>query len=290
LRTILDGGMGRELQRIGAPFQQPEWSALALMQSPEHVKQVHRNFIAAGAQVITTNNYAVVPFHLGEERFSERGVELTVLAGKLAREAAVDGVRVAGCLPPLRGSFRPDRVDSSLARQHYPNIARALEPYADLWLAETMSSLDEARSAAEAVAKSDKPLWISFTLDDDLAVQEPRLRSGESLEAAIALVIEVGAEALLFNCCLPEVISRALAHLGPLREKQAQELKLGGYGNTFTPRNPDAEANADLAEMREVSPAQYAELVADWERSGATLLGGCCGIGPEHIAALSKRK
>ena len=62
--------MGRELKRVGAPFRQPEWSALPLMQAPETVVAVHRSFIDAGAQIITTNNYAVVPFHLGDDQFA----------------------------------------------------------------------------------------------------------------------------------------------------------------------------------------------------------------------------
>ena len=83
---ILDGGMGRYLKEIGAPFEQPEWSALALMEEPSAVSQAHNAFIDAGAQIITTNSYAVVPFHIGEERFSQRGAELLALAGKLARD------------------------------------------------------------------------------------------------------------------------------------------------------------------------------------------------------------
>ena len=68
--TVIDGGMGKELRRIGAPFRQPEWSALALMEAPDMVVRAHRNFIGAGAEVITTNNYSVVPYHLGDEVFA----------------------------------------------------------------------------------------------------------------------------------------------------------------------------------------------------------------------------
>ena len=71
--TLLDGGMGRELMRAGAPFRQPEWSALALMLAPETVTEAHRRFIAAGAEVITTNSYALVPFHIGAAKFQEIG-------------------------------------------------------------------------------------------------------------------------------------------------------------------------------------------------------------------------
>ena len=87
--TILDGGMGRELKRSGAPFRQPEWSALALIEAPDAVEEVHRGYCAAGAQVITTNSYALVPFHIGAERFARDGRELAARAGQVARAAVL---------------------------------------------------------------------------------------------------------------------------------------------------------------------------------------------------------
>ena len=78
--TILDGGMGRELERSGAPFRQPEWSALALIEAPAHVGRAHADFARNGAEVITTNSYAVVPFHIGQERFDAEGLTLADLA------------------------------------------------------------------------------------------------------------------------------------------------------------------------------------------------------------------
>ena len=107
---ILDGGMGKQLERSGAPFRQPEWSALALMEAPETVRKAHESFIAAGADVLIANTYAVAPFHLGDDRFAERGAELAALAGQLARSAADDAarpIRVAGSIPPMFGSYEP---------------------------------------------------------------------------------------------------------------------------------------------------------------------------------------
>ena len=300
MRTILDGGMGRELKKIGAPFRQPEWSALSLMEAPEQVVAAHQSFIKAGAQVITTNNYAVVPFHIGHQRFEEEGERLTALAGQLARQA-VDNmsaedtghkVLVGGSLPPLSGSYRPDLYDADLASEAYPRIVRALSPYVDIWQAETISSIEEAQAVVDALANptagTDKPLWLSFTLTDDTTLKTPCLRSEESLQAALAFSIEVNAEALLFNCSLPEVITEAISVVGPLRDEQAKALRLGGYANAFTPRSRTAEANSDNAPLREdVSPENYAGITAGWERSGASIIGGCCGIGPEHIAVLA---
>ncbi len=110
---ILDGGMGRELNRRGAPFRQPEWSALAMIETPETVRDVHIDYIQSGAQVITTNSYALVPFHIGESRFKEAGQSLAALSGQVAKQAAHGtGAKVAGSLPPLFGSYRPDPVRS----------------------------------------------------------------------------------------------------------------------------------------------------------------------------------
>src|SRR5262245_57034443 len=104
--TVLDGGTGRELARIGAPFGSPLWAAQAVVASRECVRRVHESYIAAGAAVITTNTYALVPFHLGRELFDRDGRRLTALAASIAREVADrhSGVRVAGCLPPPLGS------------------------------------------------------------------------------------------------------------------------------------------------------------------------------------------
>src|SRR5215207_9378994 len=141
--TILDGGMGRELQRVGAPFRQPEWSALALIESPLHVTMVHEEYAQAGVNVITTNTYALVPFHIGEERFDREGRRLAALAGLLAREVADahPDVRVAGCLPPVLGSYLPERFVADEARPLVEVLVEEQAPFVDLWLAETQSSI-----------------------------------------------------------------------------------------------------------------------------------------------------
>src|SRR5690242_2321290 len=194
---LLDGGMGRQLARMGAPFRQPEWSALALMEAPETVAEAHRQFIAAGAEVITTNSYAFVPFHIGEERFASDGARLVDLCGRLARQAADEAgrpVKVAGSLPPLFGSYRPDLFDAAQAPGLLEVLTKGLAPYADLWLAETQSSIIEAETAAKAaLARAPKPLWISFTLQDDTDdPQTPTLRSGEPAGEAAAAALALG--------------------------------------------------------------------------------------------------
>jgi S-methylmethionine-dependent homocysteine/selenocysteine methylase len=86
--SILDGGMGRLLERLGAPFRLPEWSALSLIEAPQFVTRAHQAYVDSGADIITTNSYGLVPHMLGEERFASQGRTLVDLAGRLARDVA----------------------------------------------------------------------------------------------------------------------------------------------------------------------------------------------------------
>ncbi len=293
---LLDGGTGRELLRLGAPFRQPEWSALALMEAPHFVSRVHRGYIDAGADVITTNSYAIVPFHIGAERFSKEGASLASLAGRLAREAADAAphrVRVAGSLPPVCGSYRPDLFDASVARPVLELLRTALEPYVDLWLAETVGSTAEVVLMNEVLSGRDKPWWVSYTLEDEhVRSGEARLRSGEFVGDAVAVASRLGASAVLFNCCQPEVIGAALeaaqrALKGEAAVAPDRVVLLGAYANAFGPQSHDAAANEELSTLRrDLGPSEYLDWVRRWLASGAGIVGGCCGVGPEHIAAI----
>ena len=130
--TILDGGMGGELVRRGAGSEGGLWSAAALVHAPQAVVEAHRAYIEAGARVITTNSYSSIPSYLAKEGLESRYVELTALAGELARSAVAAGpeaVRVAGGLPPLGESYRPDLAPADdEARPIYRAMAQALEP------------------------------------------------------------------------------------------------------------------------------------------------------------------
>ena len=288
--TLLDGGMGRELLRLGAPFRQPEWSALSLMEAPELVRKAHQNFAEAGSEILTTSNYAVVPFHLGEERFLARGAELTAVAGQIAREVAEKyKAKVAGSLPPLFGSYRADLFNAERAPDLLPIIVEALSPYVDFWLAETVSSVREVQAMAEAVADDDRPLWISYTLldGDDIQEDDPRLRSGERVKRAVHSAMEFKASAILFNCSQPEVMPAAIDTALDELEMLDISLPVGVYANAFPPQQSNALANADLHQTRiDLDPQNYLDFAAEWCDRGATIIGGCCGIGPDHIGAL----
>jgi S-methylmethionine-dependent homocysteine/selenocysteine methylase len=245
---------------------------------------VHHDFAAAGAQMISTNSYAVVPFHIGADRFASDGAHLAALAGKLAHEVAAQrGVKVAGSLPPVLGSYRPDLFEKTAAKAIHEVLIAALSPYADIWLAETLSTIAEGALVSELLSGDERPLWLSFTLKDDGA---PALRSGETIAEAAALAKRVGAAALLFNCSAPEVMEAAVAEAKDALS--GTDIAIGVYANGFAAKAEDKDANVDLQQIRpDLDPPRYLDWAHKWVAAGATMVGGCCGIGAAHIAALS---
>ena len=291
---ILDGGMGRELQRIGAPFKQPEWSALALMQAPQTVLEAHANFISAGAEIITTNTYALVPFHLGDQCYKESAARLIKHAAQLARSAVLEHpkVKVAGCLPPVLGSYRPDLFKGDLALPLLQLLIEQQRELVDFWLAETISSIGEAQLIKQLTAATGKSTWIAFTINDDLDAA-PCLRSGESVFEATSKIAGEHVDAILFNCSRPEVMQGAITEAKRALEAKGltSPILIGVYANSFALISDEHQANATVTELREdLTPERYCTLAAQWVAAGASIIGGCCGIGPEHIAQLSLYK
>lgn len=287
---ILDGGMSRELQRLGAQLKQPEWSALALIDAPDIVRQVHAEFIEAGADVVTTNSYALVPFHIGEERFRTEGASLISLSGKLAREAAdASGrkVTVAGSLPPIFGSYEPQNFDPSRVQDYLKVLVENLAPHVDVWLGETLSLIAEGEAVREAVTETGKPFCVSFTLNDDAAQVnggEPQLRSGETVRAAAEWAAGSGAAALLFNCSKPEVMKAAVETAASVFKDKGVSIEIGVYANAFEGEQGDSAANEGLHGTRaDLTDDAYSRFACSWADAGATMIGGCCGIGAAHI-------
>ena len=296
--TVLDGGMSRELIRLNAPFRQPEWSALSLIEAPHLVKQAHKEFAAAGADVLTVNSYALVPFHIGQERFEKQGEELAALAGRLAREAADEEklrtgreVLVAGSLPPIFGSYRPDLFDATHVQIYLKILVRGLAPYVDIWLGETLSLIAEAEAVMEAVKGTSRPVWIAFTLaDNDLAVSsDPRLRSGERVEDAVVWASSTSVEAILFNCSQAEFMMAAVQQANLGASRRTQRMRIGVYANAFVPKQVPTAANEGISEVRsDLDSISYSAISQQWIVSGASIIGGCCGIGCEHISQIAQ--
>ena len=287
--VVLDGGMGRELRFRGVATLSTIWSANALLVAPEVVRAVHADYIAAGAQVITTNTYGVIRHELARVGLAHRLRELNELAGQLAvdaREAAPHEVWIAGSLPPLNGSYRPDRVwPFAKAAPLYREQAEILAPYVDLFICETMSSAAEAVAAASAACETGKPVWVAFTLHED---RSGRLRSGETIAEAVGALAGLPITGVLANCCAPEAITAALPAL-----QATGAPYVGGYANTFTPvpetwtLDGGEPSDGPLDLRTDLDPAAYLAHAAAWWAAGATVVGGCCGTRPAHIAQIA---
>ncbi|MBT4090709.1 MAG: homocysteine S-methyltransferase family protein [Deltaproteobacteria bacterium] len=286
--VLLDGGMGRELRFRGVDTLKPSWSASALLTTPEIVQQIHSDYISAGADVISTNTYGVIRSDLFKEGLEDRFVQLNQIACELAKKArdlADHPVFIAGSLPPLKGSFRPDLVGEIAELEPlYREQAELLAPHVDLLLCETMSTGAEAKAAVTAACQTGKPVWVAWTLHED---HSGRLRSGETIAEAAAALKDLPISGALVNCCSPESITMAM----PALTSTGFDF-VGGYANTFQsiPESWTLDGGDEtdgIIDLRaDLDPMEYRQHAADWLKAGATVVGGCCGTRPAHIAEI----
>lgn len=284
--VLLDGGMGQELHRRSTRPASPLWSAQVMMDEPHLVEAVHRDFIAAGARVITVNGYSATPHQLARAGLAEMFDALhsaALSAAMSARERSERQVRIAGCLPPLVATYRPDlSPPEDVALTDYRRIVSAQADRVDLFLCESMSSSAEARAATVAAAESGLPVWTALTVDD---ADGSRLRSGEPVSAGAHAAVDAGAAAVLVNCSSPEATAQSLPALAGMGNA------FGAYANGFVSVHAfEPEGTVDVLEARDdLHPAAYADHALSWVASGAAIVGGCCEIGPLHIAQLARR-
>jgi homocysteine S-methyltransferase len=205
-------------------------------------------------------------------------------------------------MPPLQESYQVRTTEEfEVMQAEYKELAAALAGYTDVLLCETMSSRAEGLAATTAAASTGCPWWVSFTVQDN---KKGLLRSGERLgDAIIEVGRVVGIEAALVNCCTPNSV---LAALPILAQNVPQGVRYGGYANGFRQSTSEwrGEGGSDdpeqLEEGREaaedydngkdgiITPSAYARYARLWLQEGATIVGGCCGIGPAHIACVSQ--
>lgn len=289
--TLLDGGMGQELVKRSTKEITPLWSTQVMIDEPEIVRDLHVDYIKAGSRVITLNAYTMTPERLKRdgqvEDFETLQLAAVSAATSARMNAGISGVKIAGCLPPLVASYHSEvapKYEDMLVS--YGKIVEIQAPHVDVFLCETMSSIDEAKAALVSAQKSGKPVWVSLTVNDsDADLENAQLRSGELLKDAIAMLDEMGADAKLINCSKPEAIAAAWTDMN------AEQGVTGAYANGFTSiENLKPGGTVKSLESRsDLGPEAYAAFASQWAKGGATLIGGCCEVGPAHIEALAKR-
>ncbi|SES15534.1 homocysteine S-methyltransferase [Vreelandella subterranea] len=278
--------MGQELRKRSSQPVSPLWSAQVMLDEPHLVVDAHRDFIAAGAQVIKLNNYSATPHRLARDGSSAMFEPLHTAALNAARQAREESgreVRIAGCLPPLVASYHADSVpDDTVCQRDYRRLVQQQAEGVDLFLCETMSLIREARAATIAAVEAERSVWVAFTVDDS---DGTRLRSGERLSEAVNEVASIGAEKIVVNCSVPEAVTAAMHELATLN------VSFGGYANGFTsvaPLQPGGTVDA-LTSRADLDPIGYAAHALAWAELGARVVGGCCEVGPAHIAELARQ-
>jgi S-methylmethionine-dependent homocysteine/selenocysteine methylase len=284
--TLLDGGMGQELVARSGDDPTPLWATRVMLDHPGLVRDIHADYFAAGATVATTNTYAI-----HHDRLSRVGLDhmfhalhLRALSAAHEARAAHGSGRIAGSLGPLQASYRPDLTEPvAEAAPKYAEIARLLGPHVDLILIETAASIEAAEGAVIGAQAAGKPVWLSVSVDDH---DGTRLRSGEPV-SDLARLLHHPIEALLANCSVPEAMADALAALKPMGKP------FGAYANGFTHISgnflKDAPTVKELTHRQDLTPARYADFALNWIAQGATIVGGCCEVGPAHIRHLRDR-
>lgn len=275
---IADGGMGtllfaRGLQRGSSPEL---WN----VEQPDVVRQIHADYIAAGAQIILTNSFGGNRLRLKSHGLDGRVAELNRSAAVLARaeaDRAGHAVAVAGSIGPtgalleLLGDLEYDEAVAVFAEQAAALVAGGVDA---LWV-ETMSDLNEVRAALEGCAQAapDVPRVATMTFDT-----HGRTMMGVTPEAAVKAISELGVLAMGANCGNgPDELEAVIAKM----HAAGATMPLVAKANAGLPHVVDGAATYDA------TPAVMAGYARRVRGNGARIVGSCCGSTPEHIRAIA---
>ncbi len=284
--TLLDGGMGQELvARAGKATGL--WATQILLDNPQIVRDVHDDYFAAGAMAATTNTYAILPDRMAAHDMDDQLEPLQRRACQIAvdaRDAHGTGM-VIGSLGPQGFSYQPDLAPpAEQAAEAYDLICKIQSEYVDILMAETMASVDQTLGALMGMSGHGKPIWMSVSVDDS---DGTKLRSGEPVVEILDMLREYNVATVNVNCSMPEAVTTAI----PLLMNAG--IPVGAYANGFTKIHSDFNqvgATVDIMEARtDLGPDAYADFAQTWIDNGATVIGGCCEVGPKHIAELHRR-
>ena len=281
---LIDGATGTELDRRGVGIGLPLWSARALLEAPEVLSDIHRDYLEAGAGAITTNTFRTHRRSLARAGLGDRAAELTGLAVTIARRAR-DEIRpdalVLGSVAPLEDCYRPDLApdDAACRGEHAEMIEHLVEAGADLILIETMNNLPEAGAAADAARRLAPGKWM-ISLCTRPQGPPGTLLSGEA--AAPLLKRLHDARAVGVNCVAAPHVEAQVRHL---RETMPDRVRIMAYANIG---HADEAGNWVITDA--LDPQTYAGYAQRWIKAGATVVGGCCGTTPETIRAIAGAK
>ncbi len=279
---LIDGATGSELRRRGFELSKQAWSGLAAVSHQDVLKEIHVDYIRAGADVITTNTFATTRFVLESAGYGDafkQVNERTIAAATQARDTVGRDVAIAGsisCLPPnFETAAYPDTVTEQRA---YFELAEFLaERGVDLIVVEMMQEDRHARLACEAVRRVGLPFWLGVSCRFDTRRQTLVGFDFPDTPLSVPLKALLPYEPTVVNAMhtAPEVIELALAEI---------RTQWGGYIGAYPELYEDTLSGPEL--MSAYTPHQLATIAASWIKKGARVVGGCCGTTPDHIRAL----
>jgi S-methylmethionine-dependent homocysteine/selenocysteine methylase len=277
--VLLDGALGTELERRGVSTRLPLWSAQAVLEAPDRVREIHEEYARAGADILTAATFRTTPraFEKAKARVDvDRATRsaISLCAEARARVGGGREVLIAGSMAPLEDCYAPELAPSGAvaAREHTEQAARLAASGADLLILETMGTIGEAVAAVEGGRQTGLPILASF-----ICRSGSELLSGEALADAVRAVAEGGADAVLVNCTPIDLMPLCLDAMS-----RVTSLPIGCYPNAGGPNSASGGWTFDPA----MDPERFARSGLEWVRHGAQIVGGCCGTGPAHIHAL----
>lgn len=274
--VILDGATGTELARRGIDLNVPSWTAGVILDHPEILKQIHRDYVDAGAEIITANTFRTHARNLQSLGEAHLAKELTSRAVEIAQEAAGGKAYVAASVAPLEDCYTPSLTPAipQLIEEHHQMAEHLRDAGVDLILIETQVTTREAVIASQAARSTGLPFAVSLTCSRD-----GNVFSGESLVEAYQRIAEFEPVCFLVNCIPADEVLSTLAPVIALNGP----IPLGAYANTGR-----LLANGVWEATSGENPAVYAEFTMGWKQSGLKIIGGCCGTTPEHTSHLHK--
>ncbi len=282
---IIDGGTGTEVERHGVPKLKDAWNGGAALSHPDILQRVHRDYINAGAEVIISNTFATSRHALrdaGEEEnfvaYNRRGVELACAA---RAEADTDQVLVAGGISFWSWSERhPTLEELTASTTEQAQIMR--DAGADLIMLEMMIDIRRMCAILKGVQHAGLPIWVGFTcggFDQKAyaAKDVPTLRNGDLLLDALAALDNYKVDAVNIMHTDVNLVARCLDVVAANWDRP-----YGAYAHSG-----DYNAAGDWLFTGVIDAGDYAAAAQQWLANGAQIIGGCCGIGPEHIVHLN---
>ena len=295
---ILDGGMGQELLAKGLVSKGTLWSASGLIEEKNHqlVIDTHLEFINAGADVIVTNNFSARRVRMQQNKVlnlfnfaNQKACELAVKAKEISKKI----VLIAGSLPAQNDTYQVDNRERKIIEKDFFDQASIIAPYIDFFYLDVISSGKELELALNVIEKLNKPVLVGLHIKKD-----GKLPSKETITEVVKKYKDDNWLGVVTACVSLEIIEKTI------HENSKLDIPFGFKANLWGKEEPLPQKNFNIAKFNEIGTNPNialgvrkditSKIFYDFSKKimekGATILGGCCETGPDHIREISKLK